>query len=115
MILFHYTDDAGLRGILSSMTINPSTAARNPGDVRYGDGQYFSDVEPGTKTPSQLSREFLGLPFLGRRFTHYLAIEADGLSFIEGRPGVFVIPGDRPLDVNGRILTSGTVMKSSTR
>ena len=113
MILYHYTDEAGLRGILASGTINPSTAAQNPRDVRHGDGQYLSDIEPGTRTPSQLSRDFLGFPFLGRRFTHFVAIDADGFDIIEGRPGVIVIPNDGPLDIAGRVISAGPTPTSS--
>ncbi len=110
MILYHYTDQSGLTGILRSMILIPSTSVRNPQDVRYGDGQYLSDIVPGIKTPSQLSRLFLNLPFLGHRFTHFVAIEVDGLLWIEGRPGVFVIPNDQPLDLNGRVAGTGVVV-----
>ena len=109
MILYHYTDAIGLGGILTSGTIRPSTLARNPNDVRYGDGQYLSDLVPGTKSPAQLSRMFLNLPFFGRRFTHFVAIEVEGLPFIEGRPGVFVIPNESPLDISARIVASGPI------
>ena len=109
MILYHYTDETGLAGILASGRLNPSTYARNPQDVRYGEGQYLSDVVPGTKTPAQLSRLFLNLPFFGRRYTHYVAIEVDGLSWIEGRPGVYVISNDEPLELAGRTVATGMV------
>ena len=66
--LFHYTDGVGMQGILATQLLHPSTAAANPNDARYGDGQYLSDLPPGEKTPAQLSRLFLGQPFLGRRF-----------------------------------------------
>lgn len=110
MILDHYTDRAGLDGILRSSSLNPSTASRNPQDVQYGDGQYFSDVVPGSLSPLQLSRLFLGFPFQDRRYTHYVAVNVEGLSWIEGRPGVFVVPNDRPLDLVGRIVGSGGVV-----
>jgi hypothetical protein len=64
-----------LNGILESSELRASTKALNPNDVRYGNGQYLSDFAPGTKTPAQLSREFLGQPFQGRQFTHYIEIE----------------------------------------
>ena len=47
MILYHYTDEKGLQGITSSGKLLPSTSSRNPRDVRYGNGQYFTDVTPG--------------------------------------------------------------------
>ena len=71
---------------------SPPTSAGHPRDVRYGDGQYLSDISPGTKTPAQLSRAPFGHPFLGRRGTHYVEIDVTGLNVQRGRPGVFVIP-----------------------
>jgi hypothetical protein len=107
VILYHYTDIEGLCGILASGKLHASKRARNPRDVRYGNGQYLSDIPPGSRTPAQLSREFLNLPYFGRRFTHYVAIEVDGLAWIEGRPGVFLIPNEQPLDISGRIVACG--------
>jgi hypothetical protein len=109
MILYHYTDEQGLQGILATGTLLASTMARNPRDVRYGNGQYLTDLEPGSKTPAQLSREFLNLPYLGRRFTHYVAIVVDGLTVIEGRTGVFVVPNEGPLDLAGRVVAFGRI------
>ncbi|MEI3614626.1 HYD1 signature containing ADP-ribosyltransferase family protein [Pseudogracilibacillus sp. SO30301A] len=39
--LYHYTNENGLNGILSSNKLNPSLKTNNPKDVRYGDGQYL--------------------------------------------------------------------------
>ena len=114
MILYHYTDASGLAGILSTVRLDASTRARHPRDVRYGNGQHLSDIPPDIKGPSQLSRHFLNLPFFGRRFTHYVAIEVDGLAWFEGRSGVFVIPNDRPLDLTGRIVGSGPVTSTTS-
>jgi hypothetical protein len=98
-----------MTGITDSNEVLPSLQANNPKDVRYGEGQYLSEFAPGTKTPAQLSREFLGQPFQGRRFTHYVAIDVTGLDLLEGRNGVFVVPGNKPLDVTGRIVGSGPI------
>ncbi len=106
-ILYHYTDQAGLRGILASGVLRPSTAASSPRDVRYGDGQYLTDIQPGTMSAAQLSRALIGHPFLGHRFTHYVSIDVTGLTVVQGRRGVFVIPGNRPLGLRGRIVTHG--------
>jgi hypothetical protein len=108
-VLYHYTDEAGARGITGSGELRPSLRANNPRDVRYGEGQYLSDFAPGTKTPAQLSREFLGQPFQGRRFTHYVEIDVTDLNVVQGRNGVFVVPGNQPLDLTGRIVGSGPV------
>lgn len=99
--LYHYTDEKGLNGIVASQRINPSTFARSPADVRDGEGQYLSDIAPASKTPAELSREFLGFPFQKRRFTHFVEIDVTGFKVTKGRTGVFVIPSEQPLDVAG--------------
>jgi hypothetical protein len=105
--LFHYTDEAGQKGILDSGQLNPSLRELNPADARYGNGQYLSDIKPGTMTSNQLSRAFLGAPFWGSRFTNFVEIDVSGLNVIEGRAGVYLIPNEGPLDLTGRIVSSG--------
>ncbi|MET8827826.1 HYD1 signature containing ADP-ribosyltransferase family protein [Streptomyces sp. NPDC004610] len=105
--LYHYTNEAGHDGILSSGEMRPSLKANNPKDARYGDGQYLTDIRPGTKTLGQLSAAFLRVPWAGRKFTHYIEIDVRGLDVVEGRPGVFVILNSGSLDLTGRILNSG--------
>lgn len=106
--LYHYTDDAGLDGITSSQKLNPSLKANNPNDVRYGNGQYLSDIVPGAKTNAQLSREFLNIPFQGKKFKNYVEIDVTDLPVKKGRDGVFVVPNETPLDLTGRIINSGS-------
>lgn len=105
--LFHYTDQKGLAGILASGVLLPSTTAGNPRDVRYGDGQYLTDVPSGTMSLAHLSRLMLGHPFQGRRFTHFVEIDVTGLQVVRGRSHVYVIPSDRPLDLTNRLIRSG--------
>ncbi|QNA86974.1 hypothetical protein G4G27_13555 [Sphingomonas sp. So64.6b] len=107
--MYHYTNEAGAAGIAESRSLNPSLWRAGTKDVRYGNGQYVSDFAPGTKTPAQLSREFLGRPFHGDRFTHYVEIDATGLGAIPGRVGVYVIRNETPLDLTGRLLGSGRI------
>jgi hypothetical protein len=107
--LFHYTNEKGLNGILKSEKLLPSTSASNPNDVRYGNGQYLSDIEPGSKTPAQLSRAFLNVPYRGDKYTHYVEIDVTGLDVVEGRTGVYVIPNEGPLNLAGRIISFGRI------
>ncbi|QOK94926.1 hypothetical protein HF908_23425 (plasmid) [Ralstonia pseudosolanacearum] len=107
--MYHYTNEAGMTGILESGVLRPSLKALNPNDVRYGNGQYLSDLVPGTLTPAQLSRNFINNPFQGARYTNFVAIDVSGLNVIMGRPGVFVVPNEIPLNINGRIIDSGKV------
>ena len=73
-ILYHYTNQSGMEGILQTKVIKPSLKELNPKDVRYGNGQYLSDIVPGTKTPSQLGRQFINVPNK-HKYTHYVAID----------------------------------------
>ena len=106
-LLTHYTNEAGMNGILESQELRASTKAANPSDVRYGNGQYLSDIRPGSRRPAQLSRAFLNNPFQGSRFTHFVTIDVTGLDLIQGRPGVYVIPNDVALPLQGRIVNFG--------
>ncbi|MDH6125836.1 HYD1 signature containing ADP-ribosyltransferase family protein [Kitasatospora sp. GP82] len=105
--LYHYTNQEGHDGIIASQELRPSLKANNPKDARYGDGQYLTDIEPGTKTQGQLSAAFLRVPWAGQKFTHYIEVDVSGLQVNEGRPGVFVIPNSGSLDLTGRILGHG--------
>ncbi|MHA6194719.1 HYD1 signature containing ADP-ribosyltransferase family protein [Pseudomonas wadenswilerensis] len=107
--LYHYTDEIGMVGIVDSQVMNPSLKAVNPNDVRYGNGQYFSNITPGSKTPAQLSRAFINNPFQGKRFSNYVEIDTMGLYVVKGRDGVYVIPNETPLDLRGRITGNGRV------
>lgn len=107
--LYHYTDEAGLNGILNEGKLNPSLKARRPRDVKYGNGQYLTDIEPGTMKPEKLSKALVLNQHQTDKFTHYLEINPAGLNVIEGRPGVYVIPNEGPLDLNNRIVSSGKV------
>lgn len=113
VIMFHYTTAEGEQGILASQTLRVSTKANNPNDARYGDGQYISDIIPGTKNPAQLSKAFLNVPYQGRRFTNFVAIDVTGLNVLRGRDNVFYIPNASDLNLQGRIIGSGTVPKSN--
>jgi hypothetical protein len=109
--LYHYTNEAGMSGILDSKVLNPSLKALNPNDVRYGNGQYLSDIVPGTMTPNQLSKAFTNLPFQGARYTNFVEINTTNLNLIQGRSGVYVVPNEVPLNLNGLITNSGKVLK----
>ena len=57
-------------------------------------------IRPGTKRPGQLSMIFFGMPFAGRRFSHYVSIETKRLDVTYGRPGVYVVKNAGPLDIS---------------
>lgn len=106
-VLYHYTSADGLAGILKTKSIRPSLRADNPKDARYGNGQYVSDILPGTRRPGQLSLLFLNMPWAGKRFTHFVAIDIRGLEIVSGRAHVFLIVNEKPLDISKRLVNSG--------
>ncbi|WP_371660652.1 HYD1 signature containing ADP-ribosyltransferase family protein [Streptomyces sp. NBC_00280] len=106
-VLHHYTNEAGHDGILASEELRPSTQAANPNDAKFGDGQYLTDIQPGTKRPGQLSAAFYRVPWLGRKVSHYISIDVRGLDVRKGRDGVFYVLNSEPLDLTGRIVGSG--------
>ena len=105
--LFHYTSELRLTAILQTQCLQPSLATSNPRDVRYGPGQYLSDMPPGVMTSTQLSRLFIGHPFQGERFTHFIAVDVTGLQVIAGRSHVFVRAGIDSLPLAGRLVGFG--------
>jgi HYD1 signature containing ADP-ribosyltransferase len=105
--LFHYTDARGLQGVLSARILFASKKTTSPRDVRYGNGQYLTDIPPGTMTSAQLSRVLLGHPFGGGRFSHFVEIDVAGLQIVSGRRHVFVIPNEDSLDLIGRLVRYG--------
>jgi hypothetical protein len=108
MTYHHYTSQPGYEGILNSKKINPSLKGDHSKDVRFGEGQYISDIKPCTKRPRQLSMIFFGIPWAGHRFTHYVSIDATGLDVLCGRQNVFLIKNAQPLDISERLRGHGT-------
>ncbi|GAA1559021.1 hypothetical protein GCM10009678_47590 [Actinomadura kijaniata] len=105
--LWHYTDEQGQRSILESRCLLPSLKDGNPKDARYGDGQYLSDVHPGTMSAAQLARCFVRVPWLSSRFTHYIEVDVTGLELVLCRRHVILVPGREPLALEGRIVCWG--------
>ena len=98
-----------MTGIVESKKLNPSLKANNPNDCFYGEGQYLSDIVPGTKSPAQLSRSFIHNPFQGAKYAYYVEIDVTDLDVVYGRDNVFVILNQEPLDLMDRIVSYGKV------
>ncbi len=107
--LYHYTNEKGMNGIVESKKLNPSLKANNPNDCFYGEGQYLSDIVPGTKSPAQLSRSFIHNPFQGAKYAYYVEIDVTDLDVVYGIDNVFVILNQEPLDLMDRIVSYGKV------
>lgn len=106
-ILHHYTSQTGYAEILRSKVIKPSLRANNPKDARFGDGQYVSDILPGSKRPGQLSMLFFGIPWAGARFTHHIGVKVAGLNVVYGRAHVYLIKNSSSLDISERVASHG--------
>lgn len=106
---YHYTNQKGMNAIVESQKLNPSLKSKNPNDCFYGEGQYLSNIVPGTKTPAQLSRNFINNPFQGNKYSHYVEIDVTDLEVTFGRDNVFVILNKEPLDLTNRIISFGKV------
>lgn len=106
--LYHYTNEKGMNAIVESQQLNPSLQANNPKDARHGDGQYLSDIEPNNQTPQSLAQKFIRRPNK-YKYTHFVEIDVTGLEVEKGRESVFVIPNSSPLDLTGRIVSTGKV------
>lgn len=104
--LYHYTNEVGMNGILESGQLNPSLWRAGTKDVRYGEGQYLTDITPGSLPPANIAQKLIGVPNK-YKFTHYVEIDTMGMPVVVGRPGAFVIRNTSPLDVGGRVIGSG--------
>jgi hypothetical protein len=105
--LYHYTSEKGLAGILDTGTLNPSLKANNSKDARYGNGQYFSDIAPGTRSNASLSKQFINNPWQGSKYSNYIGVDTSNLTVVKGRDGVYVLPNENPLDLTDRIVSHG--------
>lgn len=115
-VLYHYTSEAGLEGILTDGQINPSSGPRN---ARYGDGVYTTDIttaDTSSRTPGQLSLAIYNDTRRTRTVTHFVAIDTEGLDPQEVAPVYTTTFGARsilynatttPLPIGDRVVDSG--------
>jgi hypothetical protein len=121
--LYHYTNEAGYKGITNSRQLNPSL--EGGGDAHFGSGQYLTDIAPervlpGSKAsigPEKLAQGFMSrwmlsarlfsTPWKAPQLTHFLEIDVSGLNVLNPRPGTYLVPGETPLDLTGRITRGG--------
>jgi hypothetical protein len=104
-VLYHYTTEAGYREIMASGELLPSIGLKN---ARYGSGQYFTDIAPGTVTQGQLSARLFRVPWFKSKLTHFIEIDVTGLGVIKNKSYNFLLPSNTPLKISGRILGHGS-------
>ena len=102
--LIHYTNKEGYQKILETGELNPSIGIKN---ARYGEGQYFTNLEPKDYTAGQVSRRLYGVPWNTSKLQYYIKIDMTGLNPIQNNPHNFLVPGNNPLPLHGRIVDSG--------
>jgi len=79
-VLYHYSNEAGIAGIIASQYIRPSLS--DDENAAFGHGQYFTDISPAEAAVGsayQLSRAIMNTPWRYYRVTHYVAIDVSGL------------------------------------
>ena len=102
--LIHYTNKEGYQQILETEKLNPSVGIKN---ARYGEGQYFTNLEPKDYTAGQISRKLYVVPWNTSKLQYYIKIDMKGLNPIQNNPHNFLVPGNNSLPLHGRILDSG--------
>ncbi|WP_405924585.1 HYD1 signature containing ADP-ribosyltransferase family protein [Streptomyces sp. NBC_00035] len=105
--LFHYTDETGYEGILTTGQITPSLKSGPRKDADFGDGQYFTDIPPGKLTHALLAQRIYGNPLLSHRIPYFFEINIGGLNLYEVRENIFLVPNQVALDVIKRRISSG--------
>ncbi len=118
-ILYHYSDQAGVAGIVISQAINPSLA--DDERAAFGHGQYFTDISPieaASGSAGQLSRAIFNMPWLSGRVTHYVMVNVAGLPVINvssvysqtyGGKYIYLNRSETPLSIQGRLENWGAV------
>ena len=84
--------------------MNPSIGIKN---ARYGEGQYFTNLEPNNFTAGQISRRLYGIPFKTSKVEYFIKVDVRGLNVIQNNPHNFLVPGRNPLNLHGRIVDGG--------
>jgi hypothetical protein len=118
-LLYHYTSEDRMVGILACQCIWASSGEKN---AKFGPGAYFTDLAPETvtgTTPYQLSRALYEIPWNFRRVTNYVAVDPEEMS---NRPrwvhslwsstysgGIYLASSTGPVSVAGAVRGSGRV------
>jgi ADP-ribosyltransferase of polymorphic toxin system len=118
--LYHYTDEEGYNGILSSLSIRPSTLS-GVKTTHYGQGVYFTPIGPA-EIPILGIPEFLQLVFGDvtahsvTRTTHYISVRVDpnwyAMAARDPEYGwwmkdIWIVPGDEPMDISKALDSHG--------
>jgi HYD1 signature containing ADP-ribosyltransferase len=128
--LYHYTTESGLLGIMESGVLRPSLDRGNNTDVKYGEGQYFTNISPdiitcesrSQMTSKQLESGQISLRQLAGRIMagtltldkFYCFLELDVSSLIiecTDEPCIYLHKSKTNLDISNLIIRSGNTLK----
>ena len=104
---FHYTTKEGYNEIMKSQELLPSLGAKH---ARFGNGQYFTDLQPSNYTAGQISRRLYEVPWNGRKLSYFIKIDVSGLNVVNNAPHNYLIPGNAPLNIQNRIVGGGATI-----
>jgi hypothetical protein len=123
--LYHYTDEAGLEGILETQTLWASPAGVGDGFATHGPGQYLTDLPPtGLLSRSNYSQALFNSPVPRRKVEYWLRIDIRELAIRRVRDlytnniradrraaiatlGIYLRTGSGALPLEGRIMGYG--------
>ncbi len=100
----HYTTEEGYKQIMESKELLPSL---DPKHARFGQGQYFTDLNPSEYTAGQVSRRLFGVPWCTSKVQYHIRIDLSGLNVINNVPGNYLVPNTTPLNIQNRIIDGG--------
>lgn len=107
--LIHYTSKENYIKIMESKELKPSVGIKH---ARYGNGQYFTDLDPSQYTAGQISRRLYGVPWNTSKLEYFIKIDVRGLNIIQNSPHNFLLPGNNILNLQNKVIESGvTVFK----
>jgi HYD1 signature containing ADP-ribosyltransferase len=129
-ILYHYTTESGLLAIMESGVLKPSLDRGNNTDVKYGEGQYFTNISPdiitcesrSQMTSTQLEsgqislRQLAGRIMAGtltlEKFYCFLELDVSRLKIDRtDEQCIYLHRSNTNLDVSTLIIRSGNTLK----
>jgi HYD1 signature containing ADP-ribosyltransferase len=127
--LYHYTTEYGLLAIMESRILRPSLDRGDNTDVKYGEGQYFTNIPPDIiicESRSQMTstqvesgqislRQLAGRIMAGTltldRFYYFLELDVSGLIIDYTDPYIYLHRSKTNLDVSNLIIRSGNTLE----
>ena len=127
---YHYTTESARIAIIESGVLRPSLDRGDNTDVRYGEGQYFTNIAPETiacrsrteMTPTQIEAGQISLFQLANRIMrgtpspekleYFIEFDVDNLSIIYSSQYEYIYFHESKidLDISNRIIRSGKTL-----